>query len=232
MESVRRGWLAAAATGAVLLGAPATASAASVAVFPRKACYRSAAVPNGEKVFVGGTGFTPGAPAEVTLDRKSLGLTQVANPQGQVAGVLSLGAVSRERNRLLALTDQANPANFGTLALHASAVAVRVSPRRAGPGRSVRIKASGFTGTRRLYAHIRRGHHHRNVRIGRLRGACGKLSRRNRVFSGATRPGVYRVQFDGSRRYSSRTAPRILYRVTVFRRRSASAAAAAWVRLL
>src|SRR3954469_499596 len=103
MDSVGRG-VAAAVAGAILLAVPAGASAASVTVLPKRSCYRSAASPNGEKVIVGGSGFTPGAAAEVTLDRKSLGLTQAANAQGQVAGVLSLGTVSRERNRLLALT--------------------------------------------------------------------------------------------------------------------------------
>jgi hypothetical protein len=234
MDSVRRG-LAAAVAGAVLLALPASASAATVSILPKKSCYRSAASPNGEKVLVGGSGFTPGVAAEVTLDRKSLGFTQAANPQGQVAGVLSFGALSSERNRLLAITDQANPANFGTLTVHASGVGLSVRPRRAGPGRPVRIKARGFTGSKRLYAHVRRGRFHRNVGIGRLKGACRKLSRRARVFSLGTRPGVYQVQFDGKRRYSKKTTPRIRYRVTIFRRLvrrgSASAAAASWVRL-
>jgi hypothetical protein len=214
--------------------APASAFAASVALLPKKSCYRSAAPPNGERVFLGGTGFTPNGTAEVTLDRKPLGTTS-ADPQGVIRGLLTLGSITGERNRLLAATDQANAANFGTLNLHASGVAVNVRPRRAGPGRPVRIKARGFTGSKRLYAHVRRGRFHRNAAIGRLKGACRKLSKRNRIFAAGTRPGIYRVQFDGKRRYSKKTTPRILYRVTIFRRLvhrgSASAAAAGWVRL-
>jgi hypothetical protein len=229
MESAMRGWLAASTLSVALLALPASASAANIALVPHKNCYRA-----GEQVFLGGMGFTANSPAEVTLDRKSLGQT-IADGQGVIRGVLSLGLITGERNRLLAVTDQANTANFGSLTLHATGVAVSVKPKRAGPGRAVRIKARGFTDSKRLYAHIRRGRYHRNVGIGRLKGACRKLSRRKRVFSAGTRPGVYIAQFDGKRRYSKKTRPRILYRVTIFRhlvrRGSASAAAESWVRL-
>jgi hypothetical protein len=229
MESAMRGWLAASTLTVALLVLPASASAAGIGLTPQKRCYRA-----GEQVLLGGTGFTANSPAEVTLDRRSLGQT-LANAQGAIRGILSLGLIRGERNRLLAVTDQANPTNFATLTMHATGVAVSVKPKHAGPGRAVRIKARGFTASKRLYAHVRRGRYHRNVGIGRLKGACRKLSRRKRVFSAATRPGVYSVQFDGKRRYSKNTRPRILYRVTIFRRvvrrGSASAAAESWVRL-
>jgi hypothetical protein len=229
MESATRGWLAGGTVSAALLMLPAGAFGASIGLVPHKNCYRA-----GEKVFLGGTGFTADTPAEVTLDRKSLGKTQ-ADGQGVIRGVLSLGAVTGERNRLLAATDQANVANYATLTLHATNVAVNVKPRHAGPGRAVRIKARGFTDSKRLYAHVRRGRYRRNVGIGRLKGACRKLSRRKRIFSLATRPGSYTVQFDGKRSYSKKTRPRIVYRVTIFRRLvrrgSVSAAAESWVRL-
>jgi len=225
-----RGWLGVGTVGAALFVLPASAFGASIGVAPQKRCYRAS-----ERVFLGGSGFTANTPAEVTLDRKSLGQTP-ANGQGMIFGVLSLGAVRGERNRLLTVTDQANAANFATLTLRATDVAVNVKPRRAGPGRAVRIKARGFTASKRLYAHVRRGRRYRrNVGIGRLKGACGKLSRKKRIFRLGTRPGVYTVQFDGKRRYSKKTRPRILYRVTIFRRlvrrRSASTAAESWVRL-
>jgi hypothetical protein len=232
MESAIRGWLLGAVAAAALL-APASALGASVGVLPQKRCYRSAAPPNGERLFLAGMGFSPSGSAQVTLDRKPLGTTS-ADPQGVIRGLLTLGSITGERNRLLAATDQANAANFVTLSLHASGVAVNVRPRRAGPGRPVRVKARGFTGSKRLYAHVRRGRFHRNVGIGRLKGACRKLSRRARIFSPGTRPGTYRVQFDGRRRYSGKTTPRIRYRVTIFRRlvrRGSASAAAGWMRL-
>jgi hypothetical protein len=210
--------------------APATASAATIGVVPSKPCYRS-----GEEVGVVGSGFTPGAAAEVTLDRRSLGRA-TANALGRIGGLLSLGRVQGERRRLLAVTDQANPANYGVLQIRATGVNVDVRPRRAGPGRRVRIRAYGFTQSNRLYAHIRRGRRfHRDLLVGNLRRACHKLDRRVAIVPLGAGPGVYSVQFDGLRRYSRTTRPRVRYRVTVFRRlvrrRAASAAGATWVRL-
>jgi hypothetical protein len=229
METAMRRWLTAGTVGAALLVLPCSALGATIGLAPKKPCYRS-----GEQIFIGGSGYTANTPAEITLDHKSLGQT-VANAQGMIFGVLSLGLVSGERNRLLAATDGANAANFATLTLHASGVAVNVRPRRAGPGRAVRITARGYTSSKRLYAHIRRGHFHRNAAVGRLKGACHKLSRRARLFPPGTRTGVYSVQFDGKRRYSKKTTPRILYRVTIFRtlvrRSSASTPSESWVRL-
>ena len=217
------------ALGAVALAAPATASGAVIGVLPKKSCYRS-----GETVRLGGTGYSPNNRVEVTLDRRSLGFAST-DAQGAFLGNLRLGTIRGERNRLLAATDQLNPANFGAITIHASGVNVDVRPRRAGPGRRVRVKAYGFTGARRLYAHVRRGRFRRNVRVGRLRRACRKLDRRARIFPLGTRPGLYTVQFDGKRRYSRRTTPAVRFRVTIFRRvlrrGFASASAQSWVRL-
>jgi hypothetical protein len=229
MEAAMRGGLVGLAVAAVMLAAPAGSWAAALAVFPPKPCYRS-----GEKVGLFGTGFTPNGSAAVALDGTRLGLA-AADAQGYIRGQVTLGSIRGERNRSLTAVDQSNPGNVGALALHASGVAVSVRPRRAGPGKRVRVRAYGFTGSKRLYAHVRRGRFRRNVRIGRLKGNCRKLSRRVKVFSRATRPGVYKVQFDGKRRYSRRTVPAITYRVTVFRRvfrrGLAAAAAESWVRL-
>lgn len=197
---------------AAALAAPATAWSAAIALTPAKTCYRS-----GENVTLQGAGFTPNNSAAVALDGKRLGFAS-SDPKGSIRGKVTLGRIVGERNRVITATDQANPANTATLTLHASGVAVSVKPRRAGPGRRVRIKAYGFTGSRRLYAHVRRGRFRRTVGLGRLKGPCRKLSRRVRVFSRSTKPGVYVVQFDGKRRYSSRTVPAIRYRVTIFPR--------------
>jgi hypothetical protein len=224
-----RGWTLAGVATAVALAAPASSSAATLAVAPAKTCYRS-----GEHLTLQGAGFTPNNAATVALDGKQLG-SAASSAQGLIRGQITLGTIRGERNRVITAVDQANQANVGTLTLHASGVAVSVKPRRAGPGRRVRVRARGFTGARRLYAHVRRGRFHRNVRLGRLKGNCRKLSRRVRVFSRGTTPGVYIVQFDGKRRYSRKTVPSIRYRVTifrtVFRRGFAAAAAESWVRL-
>jgi hypothetical protein len=224
-----RAALAGLVVAGVMLAAPAGSWAAALAVFPPKSCYRS-----GEKVTLFGTGFTPFGSAAVAIDGKRLGLAS-SDGQGVIRGQVSLGSIRGERQRALTAVDQSNPGNVGTAAIHATGVAVNVKPRRAGPGKRVRVKAYGFTGSKRLYAHVRRGRFRRNVGIGRLKGGCRKLSRRIKIFSRGTRAGVYKVQFDGKRRYSKRTVPAVTYRVTIFRRivrrGLAAAAAESWTRL-
>ncbi len=224
-----RGWLVAGAVTAVALIAPANSLAAALAVLPTKSCYGS-----GEEVTLFGTGFTPNSSAAVAIDGKQLDFAP-SDAEGVIRGKLTLGSIRGERNRVLTAVDQANQANVGVAPLHASGVAVSVKPRRAGPGKRVRVKAYGFTGSRRLYAHVRRGRFRRNVELGRLKGSCRKLSRRIKIFSRGTSPGIYIVQFDGKRRYSKKTVPAITYRVTIFRRivrrGFAAAAAESWVRL-
>jgi hypothetical protein len=70
---------------------------------------------------------------------------------------------------------------------------------------------------------VRRGRFKRDLRIGRLRGACKTINRRARLFRAGTRSGTYRVTFDGSRRYSTRTRPSVLFRVRIFRIRISKA---------
>jgi hypothetical protein len=220
----------AAALSVVLLAVPAAAGAATVGARPVKSCYRA-----GESVFFGGVGFTPNGAVSVTADGSSLGTLAVA-ANGTFGSTLRVGQGSGEKVKTYAATDQANPAITAATALRVSALDVSVRPKRGRPGRRVRVKARGFTTGSRLYAHIRRGQRYRkNRRIGRLKGACHKLSARRRFFSSRTKSGVYTVQFDTKRRYSRRTAVRVRFSVTVFRtvRLSASAASAPerWVRI-
>jgi hypothetical protein len=224
-----RRWLVAGAVTAAALIAPASSLGAALGVLPPKSCYRS-----GERLTLYGVGFTPNGSAAVSLDGKGLGLA-TSNAQGLLTGQIRLGSIRGERNRVVTAVDQANPANQASAPFRATGVAVSVRPRRAGPGKRVRVKAYGFTGSRRLYAHVRRGRFRKNVGLGRLKGSCGKLSRRVKVFAKGTSPGIYIVQFDGKRRYSRKTVPAITYRVTIFRRivrrGFAAAAAESWTRL-
>ena len=70
-----------------------------------------------------------------------------------------------------------------------------------------RIRARGFTEGRTLYAHVRRNGRGKNFRLGRLKGPCGMKSVRKRLFRARAKIGVYRVQFDTRRRYSTRVTP-------------------------
>jgi hypothetical protein len=114
-----------------------------------------------------------------------------------------------------------------------TALAVTIRPRSGAPNRVRRIGARGFIGGRTLYSHARRGRRYKvDVRIGRLRGPCAKLSARKRLLRRGTTAGTYRVQFDARRRYRRCSAPSAtracaVFRVTVFRTVRSNAAGAA-----
>jgi hypothetical protein len=90
-----------------------------------------------------------------------------------------------------------------------------VRPRNGAAGRLLRLKASGFTTGRRLFAHVVRRGYRRDVRVGRLKGPCRTLSVRRRVLPSGLAAGVYTVQFDTKRRYSRKTKVRVRFSVTV-----------------
>jgi hypothetical protein len=218
---VKRRLLALPLTCCALLVLPAVAGAAAVGVLPAKSCYRS-----GESLLIGGTQYTPNASVRITSDGAFIG-SVTTDQNGAFQGTLRVGQRSGERSKTYTGTDLTNPANVASTTLRVTALDVTVRPRSGRPGRRVRVRARGFTTGTRLYAHIVRRGYRRNVRIGRLKGACRTLSARSRIFRRGTRPGRYTVQFDTRRRYSSRTAVRIRYSVVIFRRARASAAAAA-----
>jgi hypothetical protein len=216
------------ATALALLALPSAAEAAGVFAVPQKQCYYS-----GQKVTFGGNGFSPNGSVRVTSDGTQIGVLST-DVNGAFSGILTVGQTKGQKVKAYAATDLANPTLVGSLNLTVSALDVNVRPRSGRPGRRLRINARGFAGNRNLYAHVLRGHTRRNVRVGRLKGDCGLLKKRKRVFSNGARSGTYTVQFDGKRHYSKKTKQRVRFRVFVFRRVRTSAASAAgvsWTRL-
>jgi hypothetical protein len=212
---------AAAAAVLALLAAPAAASAATMAVAPVKTCYRA-----GETVGLGGAGYTPNTTVQVNSDGRVVG-SVLSDGAGNFAGALQLGVPSGERLKTYSAIDTANTANVASVQLRVSRLLVTVKPKSGRPGRALRVKARGFTTGKTLYAHVVRGHKKRNLRIGKLKGACHTLSVRKRIFSTNTKTGTYTVQFDSKRHYSKKTAVRYRFTVPVTAH-FAAASAAAW----
>ncbi len=197
------------AAAAVLLAGAASAQAATLSVAGGKACYRA-----GDSLTLSGTGYTPGAPVDVTLEGRELGgLT--ADAAGNISSPLQVGSLRGVSRRTLVATDATNPAITATAQFLGSALLVKVKPQNGAAGRKLRINASGFTTGKRLYAHILRKGYRRNVFIGKLKGPCRTLKKRKRVLSAGTPNGVYTVQFDTKRRYSKKTKVWYRFRVTV-----------------
>lgn len=201
-------------------------SAQAAVLTANKQCYREG--DQRDPVVFGGGPFTPGGMVNVTFDGILLPQPLLATG-GIIAGRLSNAPnidPARQRPFTIVATDQANPAMTGTLTRLASQLRVGVRPAGGRPARVRRISARGFTGGGTLYAHVVRGRSRRTVKIGRVKGACGTLTVKRRVFRRGTRNGRYRVQFDTSRRYARTTYPSVAFRVrifTVFRPRSSAA---------
>src|SRR3954453_15979042 len=223
----------AALTIALLAGATAApaADAATLAVTPVKPCYRA-----GSKLGLFGNGYTPNSSVGITSDGAGIG-NAAPNPSGGFGVELTVGLASGERVKTYAATDQANPAITASIPLRISALDVRLSPKSGPPGRKLRIRARGFTTGKRLYAHVRKGRRYRkNVKVGRLKGACRTLKTRKKLIRRGGGTGTYHVQFDTRRHYSRKTAVRVRYDIFVFRTfKSGSASAASvgerWVRV-
>jgi lipoprotein-anchoring transpeptidase ErfK/SrfK len=206
---VRR-WTAAtvAALAATLLGASA-AEAATLGVSGTKSCYRF-----GDSLTLTGTGYTPGGPVSVTLEGRELG-SLTADAAGNISSPLSIFNLRGVSQRTLVASDATNPAITATTQFLGSALVVAVRPQTGAAGRRLRIRASGFTTGKRLYAHILRKGYRRNVFIGRLKGPCRTLKVRKRVLTAGTPNGRYTVQFDTKKRYAKKTKVRYRFRVTV-----------------
>jgi hypothetical protein len=222
--------LAATALAAVALAAPAAASAATFSLSPVQPCYGS-----GERVQLAGSGFTPGGSVDVSKDGTSLGATQ-ADVNGAFTGVgLKLGRRSGRGTVTYTATDMTDPSLTASTQIVLSAVNVVLRPQSAAPGRRMRIRATGFTTGRTLWAHVIRGRSKRHIKLGRLRGACHDLTTRRQLLPRNARVGVYTVQFDAFRKYVKASADRrensVSYTITVRRIFRPAALSSGWSRI-
>jgi hypothetical protein len=212
---------------ALLTVAFAPSASAATLGFERS-CFRP-----GTTATLSGTGFTPNGVVGIARDTTLIGTT-TASPAGAF-GVRFRTPSQSSGSRLYGFQaiDGTNTAIRAATQVRITALAVTIRPRSGAPNRVRRIGARGFIGGRTLYSHARRGRRYKvDVRIGRLRGPCAKLSARKRLLRRGTTPGTYRVQFDARRRYRRCSAPSAtracaVFRVTVFRTFRSNAAGAA-----
>ena len=177
-----------ATTAAAALAAPA-AQAATLAVDPVEPCYRET-----QTVLLPGSGFTPNARVDFSKNGAILPVDPpiLADPAGLVQATLTLPGLLKGQERLSYMaTDSANPANTGEVSLLVTATDIVLSPEDGKPGRLLTIRGRGFFGGgKRLWAHVVRtggSGKARNVKVGKIKGACKKVKARKRIFSGGAR---------------------------------------------
>jgi hypothetical protein len=192
----------AAAALASAVAAPATAATLSV----DRACYSS-----GESVLVTGGGFTPGGRVTLTLGGQQLGAV-TAGSDGALAARLRAPRAFWVQRLALVATDRA-----GGWATVGATIRVTDTDAWISPAPSLhsprRIRARGFVGADRLYAHVKRrgSERARNIPLGRPRGACGLVDVRRRLFPRHIRPGAYTIQVDAARLFFPLMIPSVRY---------------------
>jgi hypothetical protein len=197
--------------GLVALAAPATASAASLEVTPKKRCYSS-----GETLNLLGAGFSPLGSASVMRDGTALGALQT-DANGAFIGRLTVAQTTGKKTKTYTAHDDAVSTLTASAQITVSAVRVDLSPSDGAPGRRMSIKASGFATGKTLWAHVTKGRSKRTLKIGSLSGACGGLKTRKRLLPRDAALGLHTIQFDTFRRYNPKQAVRYRYTVDVRR---------------
>jgi hypothetical protein len=198
------------ATAVAALAGPGTASAAELDVEPSLPCYGSE-----HRVELVGTGFSENASVTVTREGEQLGVLQ-ANGTGAFRTGLRLGQRNGRRTSTYTATDTSDPMLTASEQITVSETDVRLRPQTGAPGRRVRISAVGFTaGGKRLWAHVTRAERTRHISVGRLKGACKRITKRRRLLPRDAQVGVYNVQFDAFREYVPRRPQSVTYTITV-----------------
>jgi hypothetical protein len=195
----------------VVLAAAASASADPTVTLDRT-CYSP-----GDAITRTGTGFTPAAQAteSVSFQTETLpvislgsiaGATLTIDAQGGFKDVVRAPKLRRPDKdyseiAIDTFTDAANPTKPATARWTLADWTVYVgawAERAARPGEAMTVYAFGWTtrGTV-LYMHYYRGtKRYKTVRVGRLQGPCGDLSKRLKQFPFAhPKPGAWRVFF-------------------------------------
>jgi hypothetical protein len=198
---------------AAVLGAPASASAADVAV--DQECYAE-----GGTMVVSGAGYTPSSIATLTLD----GTTSAADTDSTGAFSTTLSAPTTSLKHPgaqqfgLSTRDVTSGAEANTT-INVAKTGVDGVPAKSKPHKRITWNIAGFPGIKPIYGHWRiRGKTRADHRMGVPQGPCGVLHVKARQIE-AKRVlfGLWTVQFDFNRRYDKLTTPRATVKITVFR---------------
>jgi hypothetical protein len=186
----------------LLLVLPVAADAATLDA--NRSCYF-----NSKLARLSGTGFAPDSPITFTVNGRTLGETVTSDAAGDVLVTYDPPRAATERKLAIRATDSegesARTTIFVTRERHVTA-----DPDRASNVRTWRaiLRLFGF-GRGKAFVHYvnPNGVLKKTVKLGRLRGPCGRLKTDERRVMPFDNPqfGVWRLQFDTRRHYDKDT---------------------------
>ena len=198
----------------LILTLPATAGAATLDA--GKSCYF-----NNHLARLSGTGFAPDSPISFTVNGRPLNATATTDSAGNFLVRYDPPRTRTQRKLVLTATDSEDT-SAGTTIFVSRKRAVTADPDRSPNVRTWRavIRLFGF-GRGRAFIHYvnPKGRHKKTVGLGRLRGPCGRLKTDKRRVMPFRDPafGIWRLQFDTTRRYDQDTQNKRVIPVRVFR---------------
>jgi len=206
------------ATFAIAAAAGATAGpAAGATLLLDQPCYLE-----GATVVAGGQGWDAGKTVEIKDNAGSrFYQSATTNPMG--AFLTNFRAPILPTIKPTVQSFVAAASEIGNAALTAQAAFSvtnqRVDAKLTGdPRQKVRFSISGFPPNKTVYGHwVFQRRVRTTVAMGKVPAPCGIVSRRVRRIPARLRSGTWRIQFDTRRRYSARTTPRQILKLTVFR---------------
>lgn len=190
------------------------AAAAAPVLAPLKGCYVSVAIDpaTGQSITefmdLEGSGFTPNSLVDVSVD----GVVAVTGAQVDAAGKLSKAKVKApylkkgERDFVVTITEQANPAQTISATAKVTALRVDVKPTQARPSSKITFTGRGFTdGGKTVWAHYVKGTKvKRTVKLATPTGPCGTFKVKRKQFPFNPNTGRWLVQMDQQKKYSKK----------------------------
>lgn len=185
--------------------ATAAPAAAEPSLTPLKPCYVSAVSEeqeSSEAISLTGSGFTPGASVEITVDGNAAGRTTASSDGSLVYGLSSPLQRSGEREFTVTATEAGQvPA---TVVSRVAALRVTVRPKKAKATQTVTFTGRGFTepGVPVYLHHMLRGRNRRTVKLAQPTGPCGTFTVRRKQFP-MRRPasGIWTFRFEQDARW-------------------------------
>jgi len=199
----------------IVLASPAGAAAATLDA--SRSCYF-----NKHVAHLTGTGFAPDSPITFTVNGETVSQSVVSDSAGEVRVTYDPPRVrTRQRKLVIEATDSEDTSASTRIVVSRRRQVIASSDRTP----NVRTWRAVFRlfGFRRGRAYIHyvnpNGRHKKTVRLGRLRGACGKLKTEERRVMPFPNPqfGRWRLQFDTRRRFDRDTKNRRVIPVRIYR---------------